>query len=372
MLIYLGLSALATFVTALVWLPLGLSSLPAVAHLLLTVGLMPLIFGVITHFVAVLTRSGGAPRNLLLAPILLQLAGGLAFLGFIGEAPAAALSAAASGTLVLAAALAGWMILRARRALGTPHPCWRWYLTAISLLCIAMLLVPAMACWLQARNALRLLHLHLNVLGFVGLTALGTLPVLLPTVMNSADATAASPLRRNLPPAVGGVLMIAVGAAVWVPLALAGALLLAAVVLSLAHASLARHGWRRLFGDGAASALSGALAGFLLLLGLGAGHAVGALDGRDSLVAFIAGFLLPLVTGALTHLLPVWLLRGKRTPRRDRLHVALRRGGVQRALLFLAAGALLGNGVGAGVWPALLGLLHFLGTLLQALWVHRE
>ncbi|MBN8452570.1 hypothetical protein [Accumulibacter sp.] len=372
MLIYLGLSALATFVTALLLLPLGQPSLPAVAHLLLTVGIMPLIFGVITHFVPVLTRSGAAPRSLLLAPILLQLAGGVTFLAFIGEAPAAGLAAAASGTLPLAAAIAGWMSLRARRALGTPHPCWRWYLAAISLFCVALLLVPAMACWPQAHNALRLLHLHLNVLGFVGLTALGTLPVLLPTVLNSADATAAPRLRRNLPVAVGAVLMIAVGAAVWLPLALAGTLLLGGVVLSLGYASLLRHGWRRLFDDGAAAALYGALAGFLLLLGLGSGHAVGALDGRDSIVAFIVGFLLPLVTGALTHLLPVWLLRGKRTPRRDRLHVALRRGGAQRALLFLAAGALLGSGVGAGLWPALLGLLHFLGILLQALWAHRE
>jgi len=372
LLTYLGLSVLATFAVALVLLPLGRPALPAVAHLLLTVGIMPLIFGVITHFIPVLTRSGAAPRSLVLAPVLLQIAGGLSFLSFTGEAPAAGFAAAASAALLLAATLAGWMSLRARRALGTPHPCWHWYLAAISLLGIALLLVPAMACWPQARNTLRLLHLHLNVLGFVGLTALGTLQVLLPTVLNAADATAGQRLRRHLPLAVGAVLMIAAGAAVWVPLALAGALLLATVVLSLVHANLIRHGWRRLFGDGAAAALSAALAGVLLLLGLGVGHAAGTLDSRDSSVAFIVGFLLPLVTGALTHLLPVWLLPGKRTPRRDRLHATLRRGGVQRALLFLAAGALLGSGVSAGVWPALLGLLHFFGVLLQALWANCE
>ncbi len=367
MLTYLGLSALTTFVATLLLLLLAGASLPAVAHLLLAFGIMPLIFGAITHFVPVLTRSGAAPRSLLLAPILLQLAGGLSFLGFIGEAPRLALAVAASGTLLLAAALAAWMSLRARRALGTPHPCWRWYLAAVSLLGVALLLVPAMARWPEARNTLRLLHLHLNVLGFVGLSALGTLQVLLPTVLNAADPAASQRLRRHLPVAVGAVLMIAVGAALSPPLALTGALLLSVVVLCLGRAVLIHHGWRRLLDDAAAVPLCGALAGFLLLLGLGVGHAVEALDGRDSILAFIAGFLLPLVTGALTHLLPVWLLHGKRTPRRDRLHAALRRGGAQRTLLFLSAGALLGLGATAGLWPALLALLHFLVVLLRAL-----
>jgi len=372
LLIYLSLSALATFIATLVLLRLGQPSLPAVAHLLLTVGIMPLIFGAITHFVPVLTRSGAAPGSLLLAPILLQLAGGLAFLSFIGEAPAAGFSAAAGGTLLLAALLAGWMTLRARRTLGTPHPGWRWYLAAVGLLAVALILVPAMTCWPQARHPLRLVHLHLNVLGFVGLSALGTLQVLLPTVLNSTDATASQRLRRQLPVALAAILMVAVGAALSLPVALAGALLLAGVVLRLAHSSLRQHGWRRLLDDGAAAPLCGALAGFLLLLCMGAGHAVGALAGRDSVVAFIVGFLLPLVTGALTQLLPVWLLRGKRTARRDRLHVALRRGGAQRALLFLVAAACLGIGVTGALWLALLGLLYFVAVLLQALQANRE
>lgn len=372
MLIYLGLSALASFVTALVLLLLGQASLPAVAHLLLAAGIMPLIFGAITHFIPVLTRSGAAPRSLLLAPILLQLAGGVSFLAFIGEAPPPALTVAASGTLLLAAALAGWMKQRARRALGTPHPCWHWYLAAVGMLGVALLLVAAMTRWPHARNTFRLLHLHLNVFGFVGLTALGTLHVLLPTVLNTADPTASQRLRRHLPVAVGAVLLIAIGAALWLPLALTGAILLSVVVLILGRAILTCHGWRRLLDDGAAAPLAGALAGFLLLPGLGVGHAVGALDGRDSILAFIVGLLLPLVTGALTHLLPVWLLPGKRTPRRDRLHATLRQGGAQRAVLFLAAAALLGGGAAVGLWPALLGLLHFLAVLLRALRANRE
>ncbi|MCM8613239.1 hypothetical protein [Accumulibacter sp.] len=372
MLIYLGLAALASFVAALVLLLLGQASLPAITHLLLAAGIMPLIFGAITHFIPVLTRSSAAPRSLLLAPILLQLAGVVSVLGVLGEAPPPALTTAASGTLLLAAALAAWMNQRARRALGTPHPCWHWYLAAVSMLGVGLLLVAAMAPWPQARNTLRLLHLHLNVLGFVGLTALGTLQVLLPTVLNTADPTVSQRLRRHLPVAVGAVLLIAIGAALSLPLALTGALLLSVVVLTLGRAILTCHGWRRLLGDGAAAPLAGALAGFLLLLALGAGHAVGTLDGRDSTLAFIVGFLLPLVTGALTHLLPVWLLRGKRTARRDRLHTALRHGGTQRASLFLTAGALLGLDISAGLWPALLALLHFLGVALRALCTDRE
>ena len=119
MLIYLGLSAVATFLAALVLLRFDDASPPAVTHLVFAMGIMPLIFGAITHFVPVLTRSGRAPRSLLLAPLGLQLAGWLAFLDFRGVMPAVA--AAAIGALLIAAFLAGWLVLRARHTLGRPH-----------------------------------------------------------------------------------------------------------------------------------------------------------------------------------------------------------------------------------------------------------
>ncbi len=371
MLIYLGLSAIATFLAALLLLWLGDPSLPAVAHLVFAVGILPLIFGAITHFVPVLTRSAGAKQSLLLAPLLLQLTGGLAFLDLSGAAPAGSAIAAASGTLLIAVFLAGWLVRRARRTLGRPHPGWLWYLAAIVFLCLALLCVPAMSWWPAARPEFRLLHLHLNTLGFIGLTALGTLQVLLPTVLNSPDPQAASRLQQDLPVAAGAVLTVALGAALSPPLSLVGAVMLFHVALRIAGACVRRHGWRALAADGAAAALIGALGGFLLLLVLGAGHAFGGLAGRDAVAAFVVAFLLPLLTGALTQLLPVSMYPGRRTPARDRMHAALRSGGALRGLLFICGGVLLGLGVRDGSWPALAGLLSFVVVLLRSLFAAR-
>jgi hypothetical protein len=78
-LIYLGLSAVVVFIAALVLLQSASLSPPAVAHLVLAVGIAPLILGAITHFMPVLTRSGSPRRGLSWAPLLLQCAGGTAF-----------------------------------------------------------------------------------------------------------------------------------------------------------------------------------------------------------------------------------------------------------------------------------------------------
>jgi hypothetical protein len=366
-LIYLGFSAIATFLAALVLLRFGEASPAAVTHLVFVIGIMPLIVGAITHFVPVLTRSGRAPRSLLLAPLGLQLAGWLAFLDFRGEMPAAV--TAAIGALVITVFLGGWLVLRARRTLGRPHPGWRWYLAAVVFLAMALILVPAMNWWPQARPELRLLHLHLNTLGFVGLTALGTLQVLLPTVLGGPDADAAKRLQHDLPYAIGGVLMAGFGAAFWLPLALAlaGAALLAYVGFRILVSWLRRYGARALASDGVTAPLVGALCGFLLLLALGMAHGLGILAGRDAVPAFVVAFLLAMVTGALTQLLPVWLHRGKRTPARERMHAALRRGGVLRALLFGLGGILLGLGISEGIWSAVLGLLSFMIVLIRSL-----
>jgi hypothetical protein len=366
MLIYLGLSAVATVVATLFLLRFGHPSPPAAAHLVLAVGIMPLIFAAISHFVPVLTRSSHAHRSVLLAPLLLQLAGVLAFLDFTGAVPAGSTPAAVAALLV-AILFSGWLWRRARHTLGRPHPGWLWYFAAMVFLGLALLLVPALNWWPQARNELRLLHLHLNTLGFVGLTALGTLQVLLPTVLSSPDAEAAQRLRHELPMAASGALLVAIGSAGWPPLALAGAVMYLAVVFRIGLAWLRRHGWRNLAGDGAAAPLAAALAGFLLLLVLGIAHALKALDGRDAVPAFVVAFLLPLLTGALTQLLPVWFHPGKRTPTRTRMHTTLRCGGALRALLFVLGGVLLALGIDEGIWLAVAGIFSFSAALTRSL-----
>lgn len=372
MLIYLGCSAVAVFLAALLLLHSGGTSALAVAHLVFAVAIVPLIFAAISHFVPVLTRSRSAGRTLLLAPLLLQLTGLLVFLAFIGEAPERALHAAAGSTLLLTLVFTGWLTLRARATIGRPHPGWRWYLLAMVFLATAMLLVPAMSWWPDLRPALRLLHLHLNTLGFIGLSALGTLQVLLPTVLRDPDASAAERLRSQLPLSAGGVLAVAVGAAFWLPLALAGALMLLAVTLRTGLSWLQRYRWRTLLLDGTAAALFAALSGFLLVISFGAAHALGVLDGRDAVPAFVVIFLLPLVSGALSQLLPVWYRPGKRTPARDRMQNALREGGVLRSLLLMVGGVLLLVGISDGLWLAAVAMLSFVITLIRSLLLARE
>jgi hypothetical protein len=370
-LIYLGLSALAVFVSTLVLLVLGEPSLLVTTHLVFAVAILPLIFGAIAHFVPVLTRTGEAPRCVLMLPLLLQAAGFLLLLHFNGELGSAALDVAAAIFLLACAGFSCWLISRARRTLGKPHPGWRWYLAAVLLLLSGLALVPAMHYWPEARQLFRLLHLHLNTLGFIGLTAIGTLQVLLPTVLGGPDAEAAARLRRDLPAALGGVLATGLGAALGWPLSVLGAALLFFIASRLAWSWVRRYGLRTISGDGVSASLAAALCGFLMVLVLGLAHGVGLLNGRDAVAAFIAAFLLPLVSGALSQLLPVWRHPGRRTAVRDRMRAQLAEGGAVRAILFVSAGMVLALGHGEGLWLAAAGLSFFIFAALRAFYFSR-
>lgn len=366
MLIYLGFSALAAFVAALVLSVQGVLAPLAATHLVLAVAILPLIFGAITHFVPVLTRGAGASRPVLLLPALLQAVGFLVVLHFSGEAGLGALHAAAGIALLVATAFVGWLISRARHALGTPHPCWRWYLAAVAFLIIGLALVPMMYALPVLRQPLRMLHLHLNTLGFIGLTAIATLQVLLPTVLSGPDAEAAARLRRDLPLACAGVLATGLGAAFWWPLSLIGGGLLFLIAGRVCLSWLRRYAWRTLINDGASAALTAALCGFLLMLVLGVMHGLGLVGGKDAVAAFMVAFLMPLVTGALSQLLPVWRYPGRRLPVRDQMRERLIRGGAIRAALFLGGGTLLAFGRLEGLWLAAAGLLLFLSVIVRA------
>lgn len=364
MLIYLGLSALVVFVATLAFLLIGEASSLATTHLVFTLAVLPLIFAAIAHFVPVLSRSAGAPRGIWLAPLLLQVTGFLVFLHFFGAVDTSALNMAAVFSLLLAIAFAGWLVIRARSSFGKPHPGWRWYLASIIFLVIGLTVVPAMDYWPAERQPLRLLHLHLNTLGFIGLTAIGTLQVLLPTVLSGPDTDAATRLRRDLPLAVAGVLLVALGAAFYLPLSLVGAGFLFYIACRPGLSWQRRYGLPAIIADGASAALAASLCGFLLLLAFGVAHALGLLEGRNAIPAFMAAFLLPLVSGALSQLLPVWRYPGRRTPDRDRARAMLVKGGAMRASLFIGGGVLLALGHNEGLWLATVGLLWFLYVLI--------
>lgn len=366
MLIYVGLSAVALLVATLLLQAYG--GVPVVtAHLLFAGGIVPLIFAAMIDFMPVLTRGPAAHRGIRWLPLIAQAAGAVVVISFRWAGADPSLLAAMAVILALTALLlASWLVVRARRTLGHPHPCWRWYLAAVWLLVLALTLVPAMICWPEHRHALRLIHLHLNLLGFIGLTALGTLQVLLPTALGGPDPGATTRLREELPKAVAAVVALAVGAAIWLPLGLVGALLLGAVTLKLGRAWVKRYDGATLGREGAGASLFAALVAFALMLVLGAAHGFRIVDPQDAVISFAAAFLLPLVSGALTQLLPVWCYPGKWSPQRQRLRADLEWAGAFRSMLFVCGGCLLALGSEtAGLALAAAGALLFLVALLR-------
>lgn len=364
MLSILVFSALLSFAGA--WLLPFAFSLHRAAHvhLALAVGVMPLILGAMSHFVPVLTRSREAGPVVGVILLAAWGAGLLAFAQFAVWLFPFAASAAAGVALLAAMGFARWAWQRGKAALGSPHPCLYWYLAALACLVLALAAIPAMDAWPAQHLLLKRLHLHLNTLGFIGLTAFSTLQVLLPTVAGSPDAQAAQRLRRDLPYAFAGTLLIAVGAAGWSWLALMGLVLWLVPVVRLASAwyGLFRHEILR--NTGAAPLLAAALAGFACALMAGGLHGMGWRDPVAGAHLYIFAFLFPLISGAAGHLLPLWLQPGRQTVWHNAARRRLTFGSGARALLFLASGLLLAAGYRWGAYLALAGLAAFLPLVI--------
>ena len=361
MLFALVLTTLVSFAASVV-LPWVLP-LPPVAHihLALAMGVMPLILGAMTHFVPVLTRSAAPPVRVQLIPMLMLAAGALTVFSFSAANQAYYLAALLA--LAAAAVFIGWIIRRTSSPLNKPHPCLHWYLAALACLMLALAAVAAMMLWPEQRLALKRLHLHLNTLGFVGLTAIATLQVLLPTAAGRFDPQAASRLRQDLKWALGGTLLVACGAAWLKPLAWLGAMLWAVPLIHLGKAWLALYLNEIRHLHGAVPSLAAALAGFAAALLFGALHAGGLLGSTNTAHAFILAFLFPLVTGAVSQLLPVWLRPGQQTTWHAQIRQNLTWAGGIRGMLFLTGGLTLGLGWRNGIWLAIAALIVFLFQL---------
>jgi len=357
-------AALAAFAAALLWSPHA--GRAAALHLILAVGAMPLIFGAMSHFIPVLTRSRTAPAGLVIIP-LLALAGGVLVVTSLGWADLPwGPHAGALLTVAAASALLVWSRRRRAGMLGRPHPGLAWYEAALACLVLALVAILASAVWPQQAMALRRLHLHLNTLGFVGLTALGTLAVLLPTVANRPDPGVAQRLHRDLPWVIAGTLLIAVGAA-WIgPLAGIGGVIWAIPLLRMGAGWLRRYRTEIFALHGAAPLLAAALAGLGFSAVVGAMSllpATAAFHSAAPAWAFVAGFMLPLVSGAASQLLPVWLRPGVQGAWHARLRDRLGRHAGVRAVLFLIGGVAAGTGRD---WGLLLGAATLLWFILQS------
>jgi len=368
--VLLVLTAAASFAAA-VALPLFHPMASAAhIHLALAVGVMPLIFGAMIHFAPVLTRSAIAPLGVRLMPPLMLIAGLLAFYSF--AAPGHTYHLAAFIALVTAVAFAVWISRRAIKSIGKPHPCLHWYLAAIACLIFALVALVAMAAWPEQRLALKSLHLHLNTLGFIGLTAIATLQVLFPTVAGRPDTQAGTRLHSDLKWALGGTLLISFGAAWFIPMAYIGALLWMVPLIRLFKAWLVLYFQEIHQLHGAASSLAAALAGFVTAILFGALHAGGILSPTDTAHAFILAFLFPLVTGAVSQLLPIWARPGLQTAWHTQVRQRLGAGGGYRALLFFSGGILLGLGWRGGLVLSIVALCAFLLQLASLARFHKH
>lgn len=340
----LALLALLSLAASAVLLAGRFGSPQAAAHLAFALGVMPLILAAIGYFVPVLTRGVAAGRVLSLAPLLAATGAALAVPTFMSDHDSLRLAGAAALAALACTGTLAWVLQRTRRMLGPRHRGIDWYAAALGMLLLALtavMLMPALPEW---REGLRRFHIHANLLGFVGLTATGTLQVLLPTCVGRGDPGLPLRLRRDAGWATSGALLISVGAA-W-PHGLPGSAVAFVGTLCFLRvlASLLRDWWRA-YGrlmfhiHGPTASLVAASIAFVALLGIGVAHAAGLLGARPAIAGFVVAFLLPLVSGAAAQLLPVWLRPGAQGDWHHGLRRRLGRWAGARGWIFVLLGA---------------------------------
>jgi nitrite reductase (NO-forming) len=206
------------------------------------------------------------------------------------------------------------LAMQSRRALPTRFgPLARYYIAASAVFLLGIGLGVALAAAPALADRLVTAHLVLNAFGWIGLTVLGTLVLLWPTVLHArVPATTDAAARRALPLLVVGILVAAAG-----PLADMRALIAVGLAIWLAGAGmLAVEGWRE-----ARTMPPGTFAGWSLAAGFGWLVASAVALGVQSVLApdwaalradylamlgpLVVGFAVQVLTGALSYLLPV-------------------------------------------------------------------
>lgn len=270
------------------------------------------------HFAAAVLRAPAATSRttegtrlaLLNAGVLTVLVGGAADLPWPAVAGACLIFAAVMAHLV---ALAGQLraALPARFAV-TVH----YYLAAG----LALLAGVPVGAWMLVtddgfRPRLILFHAHVNLLGWITLTVLGTVLTFWPTVLRTRMADGAARAAADaLPLAACGLGLLGVGVLAWWPVLAAGGvgLVALAVLVTARPAVLAARG--RPPSSFAAWSIAAAGGWLLVALGVDAWTLVAAAGPDDAaarfdavLVPLLAGFVGQILIGALAYLLPVGL-----------------------------------------------------------------
>jgi len=332
------------------------------------------------HFAAALLRARPASEGAATVRVLALHLGILGVLWGVhtGRPALAAGGACLAGVVVLAHALG--LATRIGRALPGRLAGTVWFYVAAA---AALLAGMGLGLWLaggvagtaDAYLALRLAHVHLNVLGWVGLAVVGTEFTLWPTVLRTRMVPGLERAVRWSLPALGGGLAVAAAG-------LAGQRRVVALVglagyaagLGVALVPFVRTARRRPPHTAASWMLGAGMAWLVVAVvgdlgALAASPRVVDLDGRVARLVpvVVAGFALQTLTGALTYLLPVVLGRGAWGNRRLtgilELGWPLRVAAVNLGVLVLVAGVL----PVAGWWLAGLGLGSFVPLAVVAL-----
>ncbi|MBF0445296.1 MAG: hypothetical protein HQL68_06880, partial [Magnetococcales bacterium] len=185
-------------------------TVPQLAHLILAVGAFPLIVGAMIYFTPTLTRSTPATGWICWLPYFAMFTGFIAFTA-VSQDLLFIVVAAPMG-IVLTASLFYWMWQRGRKSLGDPHPGLAWYQVALVFLMLGLATIIFAYLLPQWWEPLRNLHRELNIMGFLGLTTVGTIQVFLPTVAHYQDNKTAFRLKKHLKYPVLGTLLLAAGA----------------------------------------------------------------------------------------------------------------------------------------------------------------
>jgi nitrite reductase (NO-forming) len=337
-------------------------------HLLLLGAVTNAIVTWTEHFAVALLRSAAPPRSVAAARLVaLNVAVIGVLVGVAADVPPVTTVAAALLAAVVLAHLVA-LVRISRHALMNRFAGTIWFYVAAGLalavgICLGTV-VAVVDLSHSTHEQLHAAHVHANVLGWVGLTVLGTLFTLWPTVLRTRMVDDVMRIARVcLALSAVGVALAAAGLAVDVrPASLAGLTLFAAGVVVALQPFVAT--WRRKAPrEGAAWSMAAAtgwlLAGVVadVVLLVTAPDVTAYLARLDALVPALAvGFVLQMLVGALMYLLPVVLGGG---PAAVRASIGrLSPGWVWRV-------ALLNVGVLA-VWVA--GALHAPTMVLVAAW----
>ncbi len=227
-----------------------------------------------------------------------------------------------AGALALAAAVA-WhatnITLRLRRSLpGRFGRTVRFYIAASAFLIMGVTLGTIISLGASGVN-LVLAHAIVNLFGWIGLTVAGTIVTLWPTILRTrADEQAAGGSSQALPLLAGGVLVAAAGALVgWSPVIAAGMViyLVGLIIIGLSLVRSAKQAPPRSFAALSVGAALlwwiGALAWIIARVSVAAVSGEGFLEitnfTREAVPYLVAGFVVQVLVGALSYLIPVVL-----------------------------------------------------------------